>query len=205
MATASDLLDRVRQGDATALAEYVEAQRAPLMSIIRRKMSGGLLSKVEPEDIFQEVCASAMQSLKDIDFGDRDPFVWLCHLIDRRIVDSHRRFKAKKRAAEQEVRMFGGADASQGGVINMLVASITSPSMAFSRKQKEARLWESLRSLPEDQQQALTMRYVQNLSSKQIAEQLGKSDGAVRVMLTRATKKLEQLMTAPKTDTEDEG
>jgi len=194
MKAPESLIDRIRQGDVDALADYVQKQRLPLISIIRRKMSGGLLSKVEPDDIFQEVCTSAMQSLKDVDFADRDPFVWLCHLIDRRVVDAHRRFNAKKRAADQEVRMFGGDGGSQGGVIDMLVASITSPSMAFSRKQKEAKLWTALRSLPEDQQQALTLRYVQNLGSKEIAEQLGKSDGAVRVMLTRATKKLEQIM-----------
>ena len=192
----NSLLDQIREGNSQALAEYIEKQRLPLLSIIRRKMSGGLQSKVEPDDIFQEVCTSAMQSIGDVDFSDRDPFVWLCHLIDRRVVDAHRRFNAKKRASDQEVRMFGGGNASQGGVIDMLVASITSPSMAFSRKQKESKLWSALRSLPEDQQQALTMRYMQNLGSKEIAQQLGKSDGAIRVMLTRATKKLEQIMSS---------
>ena len=204
MDSLNELLDRIRQGDADALAQYVECQRAPLMSIIRRKMSGGLLSKVEPDDILQEVCTSAMQSLKDVDFADRDPFVWLCHLIDRRIVDSHRRFNARKRAAQQEVRISGGNATQGGGIIDMLVASVTSPSMAFSRQQKESRLWTAIRSLPEDQQQALTLRYVQNLSSKEIAEQLCKSDGAVRVMLTRSTRRLEKLMSEPKPSNENE-
>lgn len=197
MSTQSDLLERIRAADSDALAEYVVQQRAPLISIIRRKMSGGLLSKIEPDDIFQEVCASAMQSLSEIDFHDRDPFLWLCHLIDRRVVDAHRRFNAKKRDVQQEVRMSAGGDDSQGGVVDMLIASITSPSMAFSRKRKESQLWRAMRSLPEEQQQALTMRFMQNMSSKEIAKELGKSDGAIRVMLTRATKKLEQLMSQP--------
>lgn len=197
MSTQSELLERIRAGDSEALAEYVVQQRAPLISIIRRKMSGGLLSKIEPDDIFQDVCASAMQSLSEIDFQDRDPFLWLCHLIDRRVVDAHRRFNAKKRDVQQEVRMSAGGDDSQGGVVDMLIASITSPSMAFSRKRKESQLWQAMRSLPEEQQQALTMRFMQNMSSKEIASELGKSDGAIRVMLTRATKKLEQLMSQP--------
>lgn len=196
MTTDTDLLEQIRSGDVAALAAYVERQRPVLLAIVRRKMSGGLLSKIEPDDIIQEVCASAMQSLGDVDFEDRDPFVWLCHLIDRRIVDSHRRFSAKKRAAEQEVRIGAAADTQGGGVIDLLIASVTTPSMAFSRKRKESRLWSALRTLPEEHQRALTLRYVQNLSSKEIAKQLGKSDGAVRVMLTRATKKLEQIMTA---------
>jgi RNA polymerase sigma-70 factor (ECF subfamily) len=191
-----DLLTRVRAGEAEALGQYIEQQRAPLLAIIRRKMSGGLLSKVETEDILQEVCTTAMQSLASVDFGDRDPFVWICHLIDRRIVDAHRRFHARKRAATQEVRIAPG-EHSQGGIVDLLIASVTSPSMALSRKQKESRLWKALRQLPDEQQRAMTMRYVQNLPSKDIAQQLGKSDGAVRVMLTRATKRLEQLMCEP--------
>jgi RNA polymerase sigma-70 factor (ECF subfamily) len=38
------------------------------------------------------------------------------------------------------------------------------------------------------------MRYVDNLPSKKIAETLGKSDGAVRVLLTRAIRKLERML-----------
>ena len=33
------------------------------------------------------------------------------------------------------------------------------------------------------------MRYVENLPSKQVAERLGKTDAAVRVMLTRSLKR----------------
>jgi RNA polymerase sigma-70 factor (ECF subfamily) len=38
------------------------------------------------------------------------------------------------------------------------------------------------------------MRYVENLPSKQIADKLGKTDAAVRVMLTRSLKKLQDLL-----------
>ena len=58
----------------------------------------------------------------------------------------------------------------------------------------EARLYEALAKLPEDQREALRLRYVENLPSKDIAERLGKSDGSVRVMLTRALSKLQQIL-----------
>ena len=51
-----------------------------------------------------------------------------------------------------------------------------------------------LEKLPEEQREALRLRYVENLPSKQIAEQLGKTDAAVRVMLTRSLKKLQELL-----------
>jgi RNA polymerase sigma-70 factor (ECF subfamily) len=40
----------------------------------------------------------------------------------------------------------------------------------------------------------LRLRYIEGLPSKDIAERLGKSDGAVRVMLTRSLSKLHDLL-----------
>jgi RNA polymerase sigma-70 factor (ECF subfamily) len=76
----------------------------------------------------------------------------------------------------------------------MLVASITSPSAAFSRKQKEFKLVEALNQLNEEQQNVLQMRYGQGLPSKEIASKIGKSDGATRVLITRSLKKLEGIL-----------
>lgn len=51
-----------------------------------------------------------------------------------------------------------------------------------------------LEKLPEDQREALRMRYIEDLPSKIIAERLGKTDGSIRVMLTRSLAKLQQLL-----------
>ena len=71
---------------------------------------------------------------------------------------------------------------------------MTSPTQALSRKGKEARLFEALATLPADQRDALRLRYLEGLSSKEIAARLGKSDGAVRVMLTRSLDRLQHIL-----------
>ncbi len=85
-------------------------------------------------------------------------------------------------------------DESRAGVIDMLIASMTSASSRFSRNVREARLAEALAALPEEQREALRLRYVEGMPSKQIAQQLGKTDGAVRVMLTRSLAKLQTML-----------
>ena len=72
-------------------------------------------------------------------------------------------------------------------------ASITSPSQAFSRNAKEFKLLAAMQQMTAEQQKVLNLRYGENLPTKQIAEMIGKSDGATRVLLTRSLKKLEQL------------
>lgn len=88
----------------------------------------------------------------------------------------------------------GGSDSQPGGLINLLVASMTSPSQAFSRNAREARVQEAIAQLNQEQREVLRLRYVEGWPTKQIAEQVGKSDVAVRVMLTRSVQKLQEML-----------
>ncbi len=81
-------------------------------------------------------------------------------------------------------------------MIDMLIASMTTASEVFSRNIRYQKLTEALASLPDDQREALRLRYVEGLPSKQVAEQLGKSDGAIRVMLTRSLNRLQTILTS---------
>ncbi len=71
---------------------------------------------------------------------------------------------------------------------------MTSPSAAFSRNQKELAMLAAIGTLPGEQQEALRMRYLQGMPSKDIAAKLGKTDGAVRVMLSRGIARLQTLL-----------
>jgi RNA polymerase sigma-70 factor (ECF subfamily) len=175
----------------------MDAHRPQLMAFIERHLGTGLRRKVESDDVFQETSAEAVRALPTAELGDRDPFSWLCQVAERRIIDLHRHFfGAAKRDAAREVPLgsSGGSETQPAGLINLLVASMTTPSQAFSRNAREARLLEALDQLPQEQQSALRMRYIENLPSKQIAERLSKSDAAVRVMLTRSLKRLNELL-----------
>lgn len=192
-----ELVRRVHERDPQALAELIDARRAMLLGFIDRHLGALLRRKVEPEDILQEVSGDAVRSLPEVDLADRDPIGWLCQLAERRIIDAHRKYvAAQKRSATREVSLAGGNDSgtSRPELIQMLAASMTTPSMALSRKSKEEQLQQALAQLPELQREAIRLRYVQGLGSKEIAQLLGKSDGAIRVMLTRSLDKLQQLL-----------
>ncbi len=193
------LVARLRTGDTQALAEFMSARQPQLMAFIDRRLGAALRRKIEPEDLFQEVSAESLRSLGEVDLAERDPFNWLCQVAERRIIDAHRRFfGSQKRDAAREVSLNapggGSTSTSRPGLINLLVASMTSASAAFSRDQKQMRLLTALEKLPEEHREALRLRYLENLPSKEIAERLGKTDGAVRVMLTRSLAKLQQIL-----------
>ena len=80
------------------------------------------------------------------------------------------------------------------GLEQLLAASMTSPSAAVSQDIRLSRMQEAIESLPEEQKQAIKMRYAEGLPTKKIAERLGKSDVAVRVLMSRSMRRLEELL-----------
>jgi RNA polymerase sigma-70 factor (ECF subfamily) len=192
------IVQKIKSGDGEALALYISQRSPQLLSFIEKRMSDALRRRIEAADILQDLTTSAWQSLAGVEWGEREPFGWLCQQAERRIIDAHRRhFGAQKRSAGREVNLSGGASSSGeegGGMADLLAASMTSPSGVLSRQQKEFHMLQALESLPEDAREALRMRYVEGLPSKEIAQKLGRTDGAVRVLLTRSLQKLQDIL-----------
>jgi RNA polymerase sigma-70 factor (ECF subfamily) len=188
------LIQRVRRHDGEALAEYLAQQRRRLLVHVEQRLRPGLRRKVDADDIVQETGIEAVRTLPQTDLGDRDPFGWLCQIAERRIIDAHRRFfEAKKRKADREVPLGApGGDSRGPGLIDLLVASMTTPSQAISRDHRIERFRQALAALPDEPREALRLRYLEGLPSKEVARRLNKSDGAVRVMLTRTIRRLQR-------------
>ena len=192
----ADIGETPRRITREELAEFVESKRPQLLAYIDHNVGPALRKKLEPEDILQEVVLAALGSLATFDVPGRDPFKLLCQMAEQRIIDAHRHHvAAQKRSANREVSFDSPLnDRDPFGFINLLVASMTSPSQAFSRSQKELHLQEAVSSLPEEQRELLRLRFVEGLPTKEVADRLGKTDGAVRVLLTRTLSKLQELL-----------
>jgi RNA polymerase sigma-70 factor (ECF subfamily) len=176
------------------LVALLESRRPHVLAYIERRLGTGLRRKVEPLDIYQETAIAALNAWPTLDLGDRDPFGWLCQLAEQRIIDAHRRFAAQKRASDREVSAHGSpADASRE-LIDLIAGTLTSASQAVARNERHAQLEGAIARLPAESRDVLRWRYVDGLPTKEIADKIGKTDGAVRVMLTRTLHKLQQLL-----------
>lgn len=191
--TSDALVARLRSGDTSAVGEYLETHRLQLLAYITRRMGAALRTRLEPEDILQDLTMEAIRRIADLTEDSREPFGWMCQIAEHRLIDAHRKlFGAQKRTADREVGLDArGNDTARSPMMDLLVASMTTASQVFSRNEREQALLEALETLPPESREALRMRYVEGLGSREISEKLGKSDVAVRVLLSRSLSRLQ--------------
>lgn len=192
-----ELIDRVKARDAEALAELIGAERHRLIGFVRSIMSEKLIAQVEPDDLVQEISATALTSLDTAPLDRYEPIQWLQEIARRRVVDAHRfHFGAARRDAGRQQSMHGAGDGAGGngggGIEAFLAASMTSPSAAFSRDVRVNRMHEAVDDLADEAQAVVRMRYAEGLPTKEIAAKLGKTDVAIRVLLSRSVRVLEK-------------
>ena len=191
-----ELMQRIRQRDPSALAAYIQQNQSRLGGFVRSIMGEHLLAVVEVDDIVQEISTAALSSLETAPLDQYSPMDWLQQLARRRVVDAHRfHFDAKRRDASRQQSMHGsgsGDSSSDAGLEKLLAASMTSPSAAFSRDIRMQRMHTAIEELGEEQRLAIRMRYADGLPTKEIADKLGKTDVAVRVLLSRSMRQLEK-------------
>jgi RNA polymerase sigma-70 factor (ECF subfamily) len=183
--------ETTQAGDVPLLAEVLEARRPALLAFIERRLGPTLRGKIEPQDVAQEV---AVRALRESPAAGTDPFAWLCRLAEQCIIDGHRHFAAGKRDAGRELSANVPTGEDGQDLAALLTASMTTPSVAAVRGERQQQLDSAVASLPEEQREALRLRYGEGLATRDIAERMGKTDVAVRVLLSRTLQRLRELL-----------
>jgi RNA polymerase sigma-70 factor (ECF subfamily) len=79
---------------------------------------------------------------------------------------------------------------------SVLSATHTTEDLVEGREEL-ARILEGVQELPDDRREALIMRFALGMDNREIARAMGRTDGATKVLLHRATKQLEGIVKQP--------
>jgi RNA polymerase sigma-70 factor (ECF subfamily) len=184
------LLDAAAHGDPDARGRLLHRHRDRLNRMVAARLDRRLAPRLDPSDLVQEALAEAAGKLDDY-LKDRPlPFYpWLRQIAQQRLTAARRRHLAAGRRTVARHDPVGLPPESVLELAERLLAG-EPPSAGLRREEQRGVVRAALERLREPDREVLVLRFLEQLSSAEVAEVLGVSEGAVRVRMTRALQRL---------------
>jgi RNA polymerase sigma-70 factor (ECF subfamily) len=187
-------LELASSGDASALGELLVRHRKLLIFLARTQIHHHLQAKLDPEDIAQEVCVVAQQSIGEFRGETLEEFSgWLRGILTNILAMQVRRFLGtKKRDPRLEQALDQRLASASGFLQSGIAGDFTSPSQHFVRNEASIRLAEAMENLSEDYRQVILLRHIDGLPFADVARAMNRSVDSVEKLWVRALAKLKQ-------------
>jgi RNA polymerase sigma-70 factor (ECF subfamily) len=190
------LAQRAAGGDARAVDALIERYLPDLRAFVRLRAGGMVRAREESSDLVQSTCREVLEHIDRFRFPSEAAFKqWLYTTALRKILNRRDFYAAQKREAQREVPLADSSAADEE--LLRRYRSFSSPSRRAMVKEEVERIERAFEALPDEYREVITLAHVVGLSRAEIAEQMQKSEGAVRVLLHRALAKVSSLLAEP--------
>jgi RNA polymerase sigma-70 factor (ECF subfamily) len=192
------LLADARRGDAAAVDELLGQFREPLRRVIDLRLDPVLARRVDASDIVQDVLLEANQRLIEYLKSPTMPFpLWLRHLAQDRIIDTHRRHRLAQRRSidkEQAIARPAWADESSNALAAQLIDAERTPASEAIQAELSRRLASAVNELSDDDREIILMRHHEQLANQDVAKLLGLTEAAASMRYLRALRRLREVL-----------
>jgi RNA polymerase sigma-70 factor (ECF subfamily) len=170
------LVERAQQGERGAFGLLVERYRARIEALIQSRFGGHLRERASVDDLFQESLLEAFRSIGRFSWKGEDSFMRWFGTIAENVV----RRESRRHEQDRKIRLEPRATEQ------------VSPSKAMRREERFDRLEDALERLSADHRQVIKLSRIDGLPVKEIARRMNRSESAVKNLLLRALKALQQ-------------
>ncbi|TWU35336.1 ECF RNA polymerase sigma factor SigD [Novipirellula aureliae] len=185
------LLASARGGNREALGTLLQWYGNYLTILASTQLDRRLRRRLSPSDIVQEAMLAAHKDFAA--FRGQSQGELLCWLRTILIHTLHRSFdkhvKVGKRDVRREVSLEAVSDRLEQSAVNLastLAAGGPSPSAPMRARERSVELANQLAKLKPAYREVITLRVLKGLSFDEIADQMGRGSGAVRMLWLRA-------------------
>ncbi|MEM7203579.1 MAG: sigma-70 family RNA polymerase sigma factor [Planctomycetota bacterium] len=193
-------LQSVRSGDEGARNDLIEEVLPQIEAYVRLNVGPALRRRESCSDLVQTICREVMEDVDGFHGTAEEQFRrWLFRLAQRKIHMRHRAHQAQCRDVGREESLDGLSDQDQQRLITSY-RPLATPSQHASMREEVIRIEAAIGALPEEQRRVITLARILGLSHREIAEELGKEEAAVRKTLSRARARLSLLLALDEPD-----
>lgn len=169
----NSLVRRAKKGDKEAFGKIYDQ----FVNRIYRFVLIRVNSNAEAEDLTQIIFTKALEHIHSYKQKGLPFAAWLFRIARNTVIDYYRR---KGRHFHQSLET---------------IVELSVPDKALSnlgKKERNKTIRQAIRKLPDKYQETITLRFIEEMSYKEIGKVISKSDGAVRIMAHRAIKQLKK-------------
>ncbi len=168
------------------------AYRPYLRLVAGQRLPRLLEKRADASDIVQQTLIDAMRGLPDFRGRSEAEFTaWMTRLLERNLLQIARLNMAAIRDVRREVREQGSGGSAQL-VWHTLAGEGPTVQSSIFRGEAALLLAQALETLPDDQREAVRLRYLAQQSLDEIARQMNKTAAAVAGLIRRGVEKLRQ-------------
>jgi len=182
------LLRQARAGSAEAVERLYERTAPRLLAFIRLRLGRTLRGRLESRDILQATLLRSFERLGQLEADSPAALMaWLMRIAEHEILDRADYFQRQRRDPAREVPLDEAHEAA--------VAAARSVTSRLVLDEETARLEQAIEALDDAHREVILLRKFEELSFKEIALRLGRSEDACRMLLARAMTALTMKMT----------
>lgn len=160
-----ELIALYREGSSTAFNTLVLRYDAPLHTYIRMSVNDGVLA----DDIFQDTFMKVILTLREGKYTGQGKFkAWVTQVARNLIIDHFRRVKVKNVISEWD-------ESFREELSERLPSEERNAEEELIRQSEHRALHDWIAKLPQAQREVLQLRYLEDMSFKEIAMQTGVS------------------------------
>jgi RNA polymerase sigma factor (sigma-70 family) len=190
MAGSTHDLVRAASRDKHALEQLLVRHLPHLTGWLRLRMGQKLRARETPEDLVQSVAREALGELSTFEWRGEAAFRhWLYTRAQHKLQDRIKFFDAQRRDPAREV-----PPPQDSQALLDCYGSLCTPSRELASVEALRRIEAAFDELPEDYKEAITQYRICGLDYDEIAERMGRSEGAVRNLVYRGISRLALLV-----------
>jgi RNA polymerase sigma-70 factor (ECF subfamily) len=183
------------KGDRSAIDELLGRYLPDLRAFVRLRAGALVRARESSSDIVQSVCREVLEHMDRFRFPSESAFKrWLFMTALRKISNRRDYWTAQKRDALRERPIAGSGGSQNDDHLAVCYSSFATPSGQAMVREEMERVEVAFEQLSEEHREVITLAHVVGLSRAEIAEQMERSEGAVRVLLHRALARLSELL-----------
>ncbi len=189
------LLDQAKAGNTADVGHLLSLYTQYLKTLANHQLDRRVRQRVSPSDLVQDTLLEAHRDFPNFRGTTVAELVsWLRRILIHNLIRaSEHHLHTEKRDARREISLQRLA-ASLGSVDSPaeveLHAPGRSPSADLRGQEQVSELQRALNMLPKDQRQVVVLRHLDGLAFNEIAERIGRSSGACRMLWLRAMDEL---------------